>query len=265
MYRKIGEVAELLGITPSAIRKYEEKGILKSKRQTGNDYRQYDVHDIAKFIRARMYKNMGYSLSDAVDILNSTRIEDYPQIIEKQKEKLAQEILYRQKLLEIMNEWQREIAEVDAPIRIEYSPAVYFFKYFSDLKLISDREQIKVASAALSSVPISYPGFCLETEQILRKDIYSWSVGAYIRAEDVQYTDIRDVEKGRYFPPRMCVVGCIKSFRNTPVCPESMEEILSYMMERGMQPTGPMITKFILSDYEKEDYEIHTKVWIPFD
>ena len=32
MYRKIGEVAELLGITPSAIRKYEEKGILKSKR-----------------------------------------------------------------------------------------------------------------------------------------------------------------------------------------------------------------------------------------
>lgn len=265
MYRKIGEVAELLGITPSAIRKYEEKGILKSRRQTGNDYRQYDVHDIAKFIRARMYKNMGYSLSDAVNILNNTRLHEYPDVIEEQKEKLAQEILYRQKMLEIMNEWQREVAEIDAPIRIEYSPEVYFFKYFSDLKLISDEQQIKAASAALSSVPISYPGFCLEKEQIFKKDIYSWSVGAYIKAEDIRYTDIHDVSKGRYFPSRMCVVGSIKSFRNAPVCPESMEEILTYMNEKGFQATGPAITKFILSDYAREDYEIHTKVWIPFD
>ena len=83
MYRKIGEVAELLGITPSAIRKYEEKGILKSRRQTGNDYRQYDVHDIAKLIRARMYKNMGFSITETAGILNDTRIEEYAEVIEK--------------------------------------------------------------------------------------------------------------------------------------------------------------------------------------
>ena len=265
MYRKIGEVAELLGITPSAIRKYEEKGILKSKRQTGNDYRQYDAHDIAKFIRARMYKNMGFSLSDAVDILNNTRIEDYPQIIEKQKEKLAQEILYRQKILEIMNEWQREIAEVDAPIRIEYSPAVYFFKYFSDLKLISDREQIKAASAVLSSVPISYPGFCLEREQFLREDVYAKTIGAYVKEEDIRFTGVKDVSEGRYFPSRMCVTGCIKTSRYEPLLLEHIRMMLAYMKKRGLQVSGPAITKFILSDYEKEDYVIYTKIWIPFD
>lgn len=265
MYRKIGEVAELLGITPSAIRKYEEKGILTSRRQEGNEYRQYDVHDIAKFIRTRMYKNMGFSLNEAVDLLNETRIEDYPLVIEKQKEKVVQEILRQQRLLAIMNEWQREIAEVNAPIRMEYCPDVYFFQYFKDMKLVSEAAQIQSASAALRHVPLSYPGFSLQREIVVGEEERFGDVGAYVRAGDLKAFRIQDVSEAKHYEARLCVACTVKTTREQGVRAQHLKRAIAYIREHNLEVTGDVMGKFILSDYEIDDYTYYSKIWIPID
>jgi DNA-binding transcriptional MerR regulator len=46
--KKIGEVAELLGTTPRALRFYEEEGLISSQRTTGGT-RLYSLEDIARF------------------------------------------------------------------------------------------------------------------------------------------------------------------------------------------------------------------------
>lgn len=265
MYRKIGEVAELLGITPSAIRKYEEKGILKSKRQTGNDYRQYDVHDIAKLIRARMYKNMGFSIMETAEILNETRLNDYAGVIERKKKEIAEEILYRQKMLSLMDDWKKEIAEIGETPHIEYSPAVYFIRYFYDYRLISDAKQIKSARQALVNVPISYPGFMVSEGVVRSGDDLVLTVGVQIKEEDVQGLGITDLSCARFYPSRMCMSCTIKSAKEQPVSLEQMQELLGHMKAHGFRPTGDVLGKFILSDYELEDYTYYSKIWIPFD
>lgn len=265
MYRKIGEVAELLGITPSAIRKYEEKGILKSKRQEGNEYRQYDVHDIAKLIRARMYKNMGFSISETAEILNETRIDEYADVIEKKKKEIAEEILYRQKILALMDDWKGEIAEIGTAPHIEYSPAVYFVRYFYNYRLISDPAQIKSARKALVNVPISYPGFMVTEGVVRRKEELVLTVGVQVKEQDIHTLGITDLSNAKYYPSRMCMSCTIRSAKEQPVSVEQMNEILAYMEKQGFKPTGDVLGKFILSDYGEEDYTYYSKIWIPFD
>lgn len=265
MYRKIGEVAELLGITPSAIRKYEEKGILKSKRQTGNDYRQYDVHDIAKLIRARMYKNMGFSILETAEILNNTRLNEYADVIERKKKEIADEILYRQRMIALMDDWKNEISEIGGTPHIEYSPAVYFIRYFYDYRLISDPKQIRIARNALVNVPISYPGFMVREGVVRSGEELILTVGVHVQEKDAERLRITKQAGVMYYPSRMCMTCTIKSAKEQPVSLEQMQELLKYMNAHGFRPTGDVLGKFILSDYELEDYTYYSKIWIPFD
>ena len=61
--RSIGifELSELFGITPEALRKYEEKHILHPIRDK-NGYRKYSSWDLTKLVRIRQLRSEGVSL-----------------------------------------------------------------------------------------------------------------------------------------------------------------------------------------------------------
>lgn len=63
--RKIQEVAAELGLTPRAIRYYEELGLLAPAARSGGDYRLYDADDIERlrFIKG-LRDDAGFSLTE---------------------------------------------------------------------------------------------------------------------------------------------------------------------------------------------------------
>jgi len=71
----ISELAAEFGITPRAIRYYEEVGLLSPHRNTPTSQRLYDERDRARLKLILRGKRFGYSLSELVDILELYEVD----------------------------------------------------------------------------------------------------------------------------------------------------------------------------------------------
>ena len=71
MKYRIGEVAELFGLTKGGVRYLEEKGVIRSRRDARNGYRYYDREQITDIKQLRSYQAMGFSLDESMDLMQS--------------------------------------------------------------------------------------------------------------------------------------------------------------------------------------------------
>ena len=72
MAYKIGEVAKLLGISSETVRYYEREGVIQSQKiDQESGYRYYEALDINALMRVRMYRNYGFTLQEAKEMLNT--------------------------------------------------------------------------------------------------------------------------------------------------------------------------------------------------
>lgn len=68
----IKKFAESTGLTPRAIRFYEEKGILQSRRDPENKYRIYGNDEIVVAKRISQFRKMGFSIDDIAEMLKAS-------------------------------------------------------------------------------------------------------------------------------------------------------------------------------------------------
>ncbi len=102
--RSIGiyELSDLFEITPEALRKYEAKQILQPFRDK-NGYRKYVSWDLTKLIRTRQLRQEGFSLNTVAAELSRGEPQQHLQELETIRQTLAQEIVYRKRLLAWMD------------------------------------------------------------------------------------------------------------------------------------------------------------------
>lgn len=81
---RLNEVIKQVDLSKRAIKFYEEKGLLKTKRDS-NDYRNYTDKDISLLKEISSYRKMGIGLSDIKEILNDKSVLKQI-LIEKKKE-----------------------------------------------------------------------------------------------------------------------------------------------------------------------------------
>lgn len=67
---KIGEVARRVGVATSAIRFYEEAGLLPEPERTPAGYRDYDLSAIDRITFIRAGQTVGLSLADLKEVLH---------------------------------------------------------------------------------------------------------------------------------------------------------------------------------------------------
>ena len=68
----IGEVAELLGITPKAIRHYEKLGLIEKPGRSESGYRLYTADDLLQLHRIKKLQSLGLSLERIEGILGES-------------------------------------------------------------------------------------------------------------------------------------------------------------------------------------------------
>ena len=81
---RLNEVIKQVDLSKRAIKFYEEKGLLKTKRDS-NGYRNYTDKDISLLKKISSYRKMGIGLSDIKEILNDKNVLKQI-LIEKKKE-----------------------------------------------------------------------------------------------------------------------------------------------------------------------------------
>ena len=86
---RIGELADLVGISTRTIRHYHRVGLLAEPARRGNGYRDYSLRDAVELARVRRLVELGLSLAEAGDVLAGDADRDLTEILRELDADLA--------------------------------------------------------------------------------------------------------------------------------------------------------------------------------
>ena len=107
---KIHEVAERIGVSPSLIRYYEEKGLIEIEKDPENGYRTFSEADIFKIWLVTFHRAMNMSLGDIDVLIHGYSLKETADAIAGQREKTQHILEQAKRTLEICDFYDRYIA-----------------------------------------------------------------------------------------------------------------------------------------------------------
>lgn len=78
---RIGELADLVGVSTRTIRHYHHVGVLPEPARAVNGYREYGLADAVLLVRARRLTDLGLSLEEVGDVLSGDRNRELDEIL----------------------------------------------------------------------------------------------------------------------------------------------------------------------------------------
>lgn len=87
---KVGEVAELAGVTVRTLHHYESLGLLNPSRDKTSGYRRYSDNDLIRLQQILFYRELGFSLEQIDDIMNAPNFDRREAMIEQKQLLMAQ-------------------------------------------------------------------------------------------------------------------------------------------------------------------------------
>lgn len=84
----INEVEKLTGISKPNIRFYERKGLIKPKRNKGNDYRDYSNEDIDVLKQIKLFRLLSFSIDEISEMLESGKLIDVEEHIKSLEDQI---------------------------------------------------------------------------------------------------------------------------------------------------------------------------------
>jgi DNA-binding transcriptional MerR regulator len=115
----IGEVAQLLGVTPKTIRHYQKVGLLADPARTEAGYRLYSAQDLLRLQRIRRLQALGLSLKQIKVVLGDpTHEHTLRQILQSLDQELGTQIALleerRKKIRTLLDEPRLDVFEAKA-------------------------------------------------------------------------------------------------------------------------------------------------------
>lgn len=147
----IKDFSKLTGLTPRAIRFYEERGLLKSQRDPANKYRVYHQDQIPFAERINGFRKLGFSISDIAEMLKVS-----PDLsVEKLSERLGSNL---DKLNSDLNSLQKKIHDTNALISATRTGGILSGKQRENLRALNLSE--------LSNWTLNYLEACLKKRKL---------------------------------------------------------------------------------------------------
>ncbi|MBO9668186.1 MAG: MerR family transcriptional regulator [Bdellovibrio sp.] len=147
----IKEFSEVTGLTPRAIRFYEEKGILRSIRDPENKYRTYGKDEVVMAQKISQFRKMGFSIEEIGGMLRTSRdlsVASISKNIEANLDKLQGE----------MNAIQKQIRDAEALLTASHK-----------INPLTSRQKKAFKNAAftdLNAWTVQYAEECLEKKKL---------------------------------------------------------------------------------------------------
>ena len=267
MKYKISDVAKILDITTEAIRYYESKGIITPERSETTGYRYYGGWEIHMLIRARIYRQLGYSLDETAKLLNNYEMDDIIANLSDKKEDIKKEIIWKGNLLEhIEREKQSMIIsnELIGKYRIGYRPDIYRLEMQDGYALNLDKKVQLTVLDWIEKIPFVFTS-TLFTLFDVKNGKNDFSVGLGVYEEYAELLDIKESDYVKLYPSELCIQTGIQSKSNKAITPELLAPAIDYMNSKGMELSGDVITKSALMRKVGNDYINWHQAWLPFN
>lgn len=122
----IHEVADLLGITPDAIRLYEKEGLVIPFRDEANHYRYYKLEQIHRIMGIMLYRKLDFSIPAIREVFQADSLASVSQSFSKmitETEDKIQELQIRLKKMTYLKEHFQALHESIGHFQIQELPA----------------------------------------------------------------------------------------------------------------------------------------------
>lgn len=101
---KIKSIAQIMKMTPDAIRFYEKNKIIEPKRGKKSGYREFSMDEIRKLYDCRSFRNVDFSVSEIEKMIHRVSKEEMYQMFFQKKKEIMDEIQKKQMELERLQE-----------------------------------------------------------------------------------------------------------------------------------------------------------------
>ncbi|MDD9270799.1 MerR family transcriptional regulator [Paenibacillus sp. GCM10023248] len=114
---KVGDLAQLTGLTVRTLRFYDQIGLFSPSDQTDSGHRLYNESDLSRLQQIVSLKELGLSLDEIKTLLTGGRISAL-EIVDLQMARIKEQINLQQKLLEQLQHVSKSIQR-NAPLTVE--------------------------------------------------------------------------------------------------------------------------------------------------
>ncbi|GAB2880519.1 MerR family transcriptional regulator [Streptomyces mayteni] len=120
---RIGELADIVGVTPRAVRHYHRIGLLPEPARHPNGYREYTLRDAVELARVRRLRDLGLSLDEVRDVLAEDAGKDLVEVLAELDADLARQEAdirrRRARLAQLLRRAERGGSVAEAPVSPE--------------------------------------------------------------------------------------------------------------------------------------------------
>jgi DNA-binding transcriptional MerR regulator len=265
MQYKIGEVANILGITAEAIRYYEAQGVITPQKNKESNYRLYSKWDIELLIRARCLRSYGYSIAETVEILNSCELPDISARLQQKEADIEKNIAWSLNLLRRLRELNENIVDSENFIgkyRIEYRPAMYRLENQVGYELKSSPELKKLTRQWIDMVPFIRASARF-TKEDLENGSDNFTFGQALNEKYADFFGIKESQHISYLPSVPCIYTAINSNSDIVLTPQRMMPAVKYLHSQGLELGGDIITLISIMRKKDNHYFNYHQVWLP--
>lgn len=266
MLYKIGDVANLIGITPEAIRNYEREGLIKPQKDENSGYRYFSSWDMHILINTRQYRQFYYSIADIYKIFS----EDEYEILDivKKQEDIIQDIIFQNmillKYIRKSKQVFREALDYIDKFKIVQSPGVYRIDMQNGYNLLPDKDIIKIARSWIENPPFYYSSALFREEDIKNK-LDRFSFGLCIEKEYFDLLNMKNNENIRYIESKYCLYTVFLSSTDEVLGLNKLKPAFNYMKTKGLKHKGDIFTRVLFTKKVENKYITYHETFIPIE
>ncbi|NEN84879.1 MerR family transcriptional regulator [Paenibacillus elgii] len=139
-YWKIGDIANLTGLTVRTLRFYDQIGLFSPSEHTESGHRLYNESDLSRLHQILSLKELGLSLEEIKSVLTGRQISPL-EIVNLQINRVKEQIKLQQKLLEQL-EHVSKLMQGKAQLTVEDFTSLLQAMKMSFEKLVIERQTI---------------------------------------------------------------------------------------------------------------------------
>lgn len=265
---KIGDFSKLSRVSVRMLRYYDEIGLLRpAEIDRFTDYRYYREDQLPVVCRITALKDMGFSLSDIVRILeiyaDREKLDNYFSERQKELEAVSRDIRHKLTLLEAARKRLEKEENMNYNITIKTIPARYAATVHTIIPRYEDEGTVwstMMSETAKLKLVNADPCLCAVTfldGEYKEKDVevMAWKTvnGIYPDTEHVKFTTL----------PEVTVASC--TFKGSyDLITEVYAAVVAWIDANEYECTGPMFNIYHISPHETENPdEFVTEVCYP--
>lgn len=159
-YSKIGEFAQLMGVSPDALRYFEDRGILVPHRDPANGYRYYSIDCSPPMTCFRLLRACGLSYEQTLESSSSIASSEFASLLDVrigEIDRFIARLHCERKVLNEYKELSKRILLTPNFLSIEtVDKTFYFYFQFYNDQAINDKERQPVIRALTSALPLAF-------------------------------------------------------------------------------------------------------------